>query len=105
MARGTGKPSGRLNPSAQRTRIVSKPERKLGFPSGLRGVGVVDLLREAAAALRFVAEDFLLRSHSMEETKCGWNLEGPRAQGQTIDLRRAEKSDIHVYRWLLATHA
>lgn len=28
---------------------------------------MVDLLREAAAALRFVAEDFLLRSHSMEE--------------------------------------
>jgi hypothetical protein len=53
--------------------MVSRPDLNFGldlFPSGLPGVGVVDLLRlRSSAALRLVTEAFLLLSQDMVDIK------------------------------------
>lgn len=64
-AGGTETPGGRLRPSAQSTRMASKPEREFGFPSGLPGVGVVERPEASSSDLRLVVEDFLPRSQDM----------------------------------------
>lgn len=58
-AGGTDVPAGRLSPSAHSTRMASTPERKLGFPSGFPGVGVVDRVASSSAR-KLVTEAFLL---------------------------------------------
>lgn len=57
---GTGTAWGKEMPSAHKTLIVSKPERKRRFsrfPSGFPGVGVVERY-ETSSALRLVTDDF-----------------------------------------------
>ena len=67
-ADGNAVPGGKATPSAPNTRIVSSPERKVtlsSFPSGFRGVGVVERFNWSSSALRFVTDVFFPRSHDM----------------------------------------
>lgn len=59
-AGGRGVPGGSARPSAQRTRIVKRPVRDVGFPSGLAGVGVVERGGSSVPAESVAVEAFLV---------------------------------------------
>jgi len=57
---GTGVPGGSERPSAQSTRIVRRPVRDVGFPSGFPGVGVMDRGGSSVPAESVAEEAFLV---------------------------------------------
>lgn len=57
-AGGTGVPAGKVRPSADVTRIVSKPDAVCGLPFGLSGVGVVDRVVLSSGAREELVEGF-----------------------------------------------
>lgn len=59
-AGGNGVVGGRARPSAQRTRIVKRPVREVGLPSGLAGVGVVERGGSSVPAESVAEEAFLV---------------------------------------------
>lgn len=59
-AGGRGVAAGRERPSAQRTRMVKRPVREVGLPSGFAGVGVVERGGSSVPAERVAVEVFFV---------------------------------------------